>query len=137
MPSFRRHRACAPPPELLRARTSPCPTRARPAERAARLLSAAPPSISFCLALHRCSTSILGDVAVAAGLIGTIVLGLSEGYQPKMPPAKFDLAELPRAAGNIAFLFLIHVVILPIAQAAPPATWRCTAAHPHLPTPRA
>jgi len=30
MPSFRRHRACAPPPELLRARTSPCPTRARP-----------------------------------------------------------------------------------------------------------
>ena len=64
------------------------------------------------------STSILGDVAVAAGLIGTIALGLSEGHHPRLPPAKLDLAELPRAAGNIAFLFLIHVVILPIAQAA-------------------
>lgn len=61
-------------------------------------------------------TSILGDVAVAAGLIGTIVIGISSGQRLEPPPTDINFAELPRAAGNIAFLFLIHVVILPIAQ---------------------
>jgi len=61
-------------------------------------------------------TSILGDVAVAAGLIGTIAIGVSNGHTPQAPAVKFDVQELPRSAGSIAFLFLIHVVILPISQ---------------------
>ena len=68
-------------------------------------------------------TSILGDVAVLTGLVGTIVFGVifmnEDGKQPLNPaqqPFVNDWAKLPQSMGSVAFLFLIHVVILPIAQ---------------------
>ena len=82
-------------------------------------------------------TSILGDVAVLGGLVGTVFIGASVGIKasPFAPisggnhsssmngttaslehlPA-VNWATLPEAAGSIAFLFLIHVVILPMSQ---------------------
>ena len=77
-------------------------------------------------------TSILGDVAVLLGLIGTIFIGVSNGikaspFAPVVPmmangttalqhlPA-INWSTLPESAGSIAFLFCIHVVILPISQ---------------------
>ena len=73
-------------------------------------------------------TSILGDVAVLAGLVGTVSFGIAQGASftsPSSLPA-VHIAELPQAAGNIAFLFFIHAVILPIAQsmrsASPPSS---------------
>lgn len=65
-------------------------------------------------------TSVLGDVAVLGGLAGTIYFGFQEG-NAVLPPSKLPgdgihMDSIPQAAGNIAFLFLIHVVILPISQ---------------------
>ena len=61
---------------------------------------------------------MLGDVAVLAGLIGTVVFGLQQGasFTPPSELPAIHPAALPQSAGNIAFLFLIHVVVLPIAQ---------------------
>ena len=73
-------------------------------------------------------TSILGDVAVLAGLVGTVSFGVAQGasFTPPSSLPAINVAGLPQAAGNIAFLFLIHAVILPIAQsmrsASPPST---------------
>mmetsp|Transcript_56665 Transcript_56665/g.168239 ORF Transcript_56665/g.168239 Transcript_56665/m.168239 type:complete len:444 (-) Transcript_56665:221-1552(-) len=63
-------------------------------------------------------TSILGDVAVLAGLVGTVSFGLAQGasFMPPSALPAMNVAGLPQTAGNIAFLFLIHAVILPIAQ---------------------
>jgi amino acid permease len=63
-------------------------------------------------------TSILGDIAVLAGLVGTVSFGVAQGasFTPPSSLPAVNVAELPRAAGNIAFLFLIHAVVLPIAQ---------------------
>ena len=69
-------------------------------------------------------TSILGDIAVLAGLVGTVSFGIAQGASftsPSSLPA-VHVAELPQAAGNIAFLFFIHAVILPIAQSMRPAS---------------
>jgi len=68
-------------------------------------------------------TSILGDIAVLAGLIGTVVFGVTQGAHFTSPtelPA-VHLPAVPQAAGNVAFLFLIHVVVLPIAQSLRPS----------------
>ena len=81
-------------------------------------------------------TSILGDVAVFAGLVGTLFIGWSIGMKasPFAPHTNASNASstmnttalehlpsvnwstLPEAAGSIAFLFCIHVVVLPISQ---------------------
>ena len=73
-------------------------------------------------------TSILGDVAVLVGLVGTLYIGVSNG----ITATPFDYSTtnhtslehlpavnwstLPEAAGSIAFLFCIHVVVLPVSQ---------------------
>ena len=63
-------------------------------------------------------TSILGDAAVLAGLVGTVSFGIAQGASFTLPSSlpAVNVGGLPQAAGNIAFLFLIHAVILPIAQ---------------------
>ena len=67
-------------------------------------------------------TSILGDVAVAAGLVGTVSFGVAQGatFTPPSALPAVNISEIPQAAGNIAFLFLIHAVVLPIAQSMRP-----------------
>jgi vesicular inhibitory amino acid transporter len=81
-------------------------------------------------------TSILGDIAVLAGLVGTVSFGIAQGasFTPPSELPAVNLAGIPQAAGNIAFLFLIHAVLLPIAQSmrsAPPASLEVAA--PHVP----
>jgi amino acid permease len=77
-------------------------------------------------------TSILGDIAVLAGLVGTVSFGVAQGasFTPPSTLPTVNVTGLPQAAGNIAFLFLIHAVVLPIAQsmrsASPPSTPRAT-----------
>ena len=71
-------------------------------------------------------TSILGDVAVLAGIVGALAFGFIylDGRPPLDPaqlPFSNDVSAFPQAAGSIAFLFLIHVVILPIAQSLRPS----------------
>jgi amino acid permease len=86
-------------------------------------------------------TSILGDVAVLVGLVGTLFIGFSNGIKAspfKPVPASLhsvnyysmnatsnstleylpsvNWSTLPEAAGSIAFLFCIHVVVLPVSQ---------------------
>jgi len=82
-------------------------------------------------------TSIVGDIAVLAGLVGTVTFGLAQGasFTPPSSLPALNVAELPQAAGNIAFLFLIHAVLLPIAQsmssASPPSTPIAASLGPH------
>jgi amino acid permease len=64
-------------------------------------------------------TSILGDVAVVSGIVVTIGVGWSKCgiHSPAaLPKAPSDWSEVPKSIATIAFLFLIHVVLLPIAS---------------------
>lgn len=67
-------------------------------------------------------TSVLGDVAVVAGIVGTIWAGLSEGRELQWPtdaPAvntNWESGDLLRGLATISFLFLVHILTLPMAQ---------------------
>ena len=67
-------------------------------------------------------TSVLGDVAVGVGIIGTVIAGLVQNHSNDQPlldwtavPA-FEGSTFFKFVGNTSFLFAIHIVILPIMQ---------------------
>ncbi len=62
-------------------------------------------------------TSVVGDLAVLLALGATLAVGAYDGA--KASPASLPLAQwsnAPNAAGAIAFLFLVHIILLPVAQ---------------------
>ena len=64
-------------------------------------------------------TSILGDVAVVCGIVVTVGVGWSKcgiHTAETLPKAPADWTAVPQSIATIAFLFLIHVVLLPIAN---------------------
>ncbi|GAB5372498.1 hypothetical protein AAMO2058_001670900 [Amorphochlora amoebiformis] len=66
-------------------------------------------------------TSILGDVAVTAGLVGTIWGGLAAGRTASWPSnvPLFNYAaggDVPRGLATLSFMFNIQMVCLPMAQ---------------------
>lgn len=60
-------------------------------------------------------TSILGDFAVASGVIVTIIHGFQTQHATVDLP-QLNVGGLPPAIGNLSFLFLSHIVILPMSQ---------------------
>jgi len=67
-------------------------------------------------------TSILGDVAVVCGIFGTIWGGFSDGHTlhwpHHMPAINTDWysGDLLQGLATISFLFLVHILTLPMAQ---------------------
>lgn len=60
-------------------------------------------------------TSVLGDIAVTAGIVSVVVYGaMNHGLSFNQP--QFELETFPRFIGSTSFLFAIHIVILPIMQ---------------------
>lgn len=59
-------------------------------------------------------TSMLGNVAVAAGLIGVIAGGATKGETGAAK--QFSPGGIPTFFGSVVFLFAIHIVVLPIAH---------------------
>lgn len=60
-------------------------------------------------------TSILGDVAVTCGIVASVAYGL-EQHTPTFHLPAFHLSGIPQASSTLAFLFLIHAIVLPMAQ---------------------
>jgi len=67
-------------------------------------------------------TSVVGDIAVVAGIVGCVVGGLSDGnrllWPSQMPAINTDFATggLLQGLATISFLFLVHIMALPMAQ---------------------
>jgi len=66
-------------------------------------------------------TSILGDVAVVVGVVGTIWVGLSDGNTMKWPEidainTDWESGDLLQGCATISFLYLVHMVTLPLSQ---------------------
>lgn len=61
-------------------------------------------------------TSILGDIAVSVGFVATLVYAIRNHHidMESLPSIKWE--GVPPAMGNLAFLFLSHIVTLPMAQ---------------------
>eukprot|EP00911_Craspedida_sp_UC1_P000817 UC1_evm1s627 len=60
-------------------------------------------------------TSVLGDVAVTCGIAAAVAFGFQHHTISTDLPA-FRLEGVPQAASTLAFLFLIHAIVLPMAQ---------------------
>jgi len=99
------------------------PGTARPLSVQAAALMTAP----FILALAQINsfhwlawTSTLGNVAVLAGALAVLIAGATGATTDAVAPASWNHLPhlnpigLPRAVGQIAFLFAIHIVTLPI-----------------------
>eukprot|EP00656_Telonema_subtile_P057620 TRINITY_DN9519_c0_g1_i3.p1 TRINITY_DN9519_c0_g1~~TRINITY_DN9519_c0_g1_i3.p1 ORF type:complete len:410 (-),score=89.55 TRINITY_DN9519_c0_g1_i3:176-1405(-) len=67
-------------------------------------------------------TSVLGDVAVTAGIVGTVVVGLHNGRTLSWPDTdavkvvNSDFKDVADGVATISFLFLVHIMTLPMAQ---------------------
>eukprot|EP00658_Telonema_sp_P-2_P033626 TRINITY_DN24642_c0_g1_i2.p1 TRINITY_DN24642_c0_g1~~TRINITY_DN24642_c0_g1_i2.p1 ORF type:complete len:521 (-),score=120.21 TRINITY_DN24642_c0_g1_i2:152-1714(-) len=67
-------------------------------------------------------TSVLGDVAVTAGVVGTIAIGLSDGRSITWPHTDAikvvgtEFGGVARGLATISFLFLVHIMTLPMTQ---------------------
>lgn len=60
-------------------------------------------------------TSIMGDVAVTMGILAAIVDGFLNNTATFDLPA-FKIRGVPQASSTLAFLFLVHAIVLPMAQ---------------------
>jgi len=68
-------------------------------------------------------TSVLGDIAVTTGIIGTVIVGLtSENRSISWPDTDViksvndDFEDLVTGAATISFLFMVHILTLPMSQ---------------------
>merc|ERR1712166_488716 len=67
-------------------------------------------------------TSVLGDVAVTVGIIGNVIIGLADGRSCKWPSTDLvasvnsDFGDVSKGLATISFLFLVHMMTLPMAQ---------------------
>jgi len=61
-------------------------------------------------------TSILGDIAVTAGICASLAYAFDYGHKPSVEPPFLKIQGVPQAASTLAFLFLIHAIVLPMAQ---------------------
>jgi amino acid permease len=67
-------------------------------------------------------TSVLGDVAVTAGIVGSVIIGLCNDRSIKWPSTNLvksvnsDFGDVAKGLATISFLFLVHMVTLPMAQ---------------------
>lgn len=56
-------------------------------------------------------TSLLGDVAVTAGIVSVVVYGLRDTGSPSFDLPQFQDSTFPKFVGSTAFLFAIHIVV--------------------------
>ena len=67
-------------------------------------------------------TSVLGDVAVTVGIVGSVIIGLADGRSCKWPNTDLvasvnsDFGDVSKGLATISFLFLVHMMTLPMAQ---------------------
>jgi amino acid permease len=61
-------------------------------------------------------SSVMGDVAVTAGMLAVIVYGATEGSNITLSHPFLHVETFPLFFGNAAFLFSIHVCMIPIAN---------------------
>jgi len=68
-------------------------------------------------------TSVLGDIAVTTGIVGTVIVGLTTDNRSISWPdtdviksINSDFGDVAQGVATISFLFLVHIMTLPMAQ---------------------